>query len=139
MSKVGGEEGDGETERKSEDLPSVSRLLALVNREEKDTKDKTELKYLDYFQKKSLSSQLSYAHLKGLKDHYNHKGWWSFFLMFVMFGMISYQSILLGLVGGGVWNFSEYDWLLPLLLVQNLAQIVGLAVFVVKALFRDPK
>jgi hypothetical protein len=41
------------------------------------------------------------------------------------------------MVGVDVWSFTKYEWLLPALLVQNLAQIVGLAVFVVKALFKD--
>jgi hypothetical protein len=52
-----------------------------------------------------------------------------------MFSMISFQSFLLYEVGVGAWSFEKYTWLLPALLVQNLAQIVGLAVFVVKALF----
>jgi hypothetical protein len=51
--------------------------------------------------------------------------------------MVGYQSFLLYKVGTGAWDFSKYQWLLPSLLVQNLAQIVGLAVFVVKALFKD--
>ena len=51
--------------------------------------------------------------------------------------MIGYQMILLVLVGSDVLNFEDYDWLLPVLLVQNLAQIVGLASYAVKHLFRD--
>ena len=72
-----------------------------------------------------------------MQDHYKHKGRWSNFLMFVMFGMVAFQSVLLGFVGAGTWDFSKYQWLLPLLLGQNLAQIIGLAVFVVKALFKE--
>ncbi len=53
--------------------------------------------------------------------------------------MVVFQSFLLWMVGGGFWDFSEYEWLLPALLAQNLAQIVGLAVFVVKALFKPIK
>lgn len=53
--------------------------------------------------------------------------------------MILFQSYLLLKVGVGDWDFSKYEWLLPALLVQNLAQVVGLAVFVVKALFKDLK
>lgn len=91
------------------------------------------------FRSVSTESEERYAHLKGLQDHYKHKGYWSYFLMFVMLAMVVFQSILLGLVGAGVWDFSKYAWLLPALLVQNLAQIIGLAVFVVKALFKDIK
>jgi hypothetical protein len=59
--------------------------------------------------------------------------------MAVMAIMIGFQSYLLFKVGTGEWDFTKYEWLLPILLFQNLAQIVGLAVFVVKALFRDMK
>lgn len=45
--------------------------------------------------------------------------------------------ILLVLVGSGVLDFKDYDWLLPALFVQNLAQIVGLASYAVKHLFSD--
>jgi hypothetical protein len=57
--------------------------------------------------------------------------------MGLMFIMIFFQCYLLWKVGTGIWNFEKYTWLLPALLAQNLAQIVGLAVFVVKALFKD--
>lgn len=58
--------------------------------------------------------------------------------MLLMAGMIGFQSYLLVRVGQGAWSFADYNWLLPALLAQNLAQVVGLAVFVVKALFSDP-
>lgn len=51
--------------------------------------------------------------------------------------IIGYQMILLIFVGLGALDFKEYDWLLPALLVQNLAQIVGLASYAVKHLFSD--
>lgn len=51
--------------------------------------------------------------------------------------MIGYQMILLVLVGHGALDFKDYDWLLPALLVQNLAQIVGLAIYAVRHLFSD--
>ena len=59
--------------------------------------------------------------------------------MFLMAVMIGFQSYLLVMVGQGKWDFTEYSWLLPALLAQNLAQVIGLAVFVVRALFSDPK
>lgn len=96
-----------------------------------------EERYSVRFRRQSSAAQMEYAHLQGLRDHYRHKGRWSTFLMFVMAGMVLFQSVLLGLVGAGIWDFSRYAWLLPALLVQNLAQVIGLAVFVVKALFRD--
>jgi len=98
-----------------------------------------EAKYTLRFSRESAAAQMEYAHLQGIRDHYRHKGRWSTFLMWVMAGMVIFQCVLLGLVGAGVWDFSQYEWLLPALLVQNLAQVIGLAVFVVKALFREIK
>ncbi|MEQ1403747.1 hypothetical protein ABK249_02270 [Neorhizobium sp. Rsf11] len=85
----------------------------------------------------AVQSEVEWAHLKGLQDHYWHKGNWSWFLMGIMSAMIIFQSFLLGLVGAGVWGFSKYEWLLPALLVQNLGQIIALAFVVVRSLFRD--
>ena len=57
--------------------------------------------------------------------------------MSIMGLMVVFQSALLTFVGLGWWDFTHYKWLVPILLVQNLAQIIGLAVFVVKSLFKD--
>ena len=76
-------------------------------------------------------------HLEGAHDHYLHKGKWSRFLMRAIGGMILFQSGLLLLVGLGWLDFTPYDWLLPVLLVQNLGQIVGLALYAVRYLFSD--
>lgn len=85
----------------------------------------------------ALESWTKYEHYKGVQQHYQHKGRWSRFLLWAIGCMIGYQMILLVLVGRGALDFKEYDWLLPALLVQNLAQIVGLAVYAVKHLFSD--
>jgi hypothetical protein len=84
-----------------------------------------------------IDRQRGYQHLLGLQRHYEHKSKWSYFLMAMMAGMLGFQSLLLGLVGAGTWTFLGYDWLLPALLVQNLAQIAGLCVIVVQSLFKD--
>ena len=81
---------------------------------------------------------MDYAHLKGTQDHYWHKGNWSWFLMAAVGGMLIFQSILLWQVGKGYLDFKDYEWLLPALLVQNLGQVVGLAVFVSCFAPRDP-
>jgi hypothetical protein len=88
-------------------------------------------------QQAQIDSARQYEHLLGLQRHYRHKSQWSYFLMAMMFGMLAFQSVLLGLVGSAEWDFKDYEWLLPALLVQNLAQIAGLCVIVVKALFSD--
>jgi ABC-type transport system involved in cytochrome bd biosynthesis fused ATPase/permease subunit len=110
---------------------------ALSQESQRQVPAAAEQRYSVRFRRQSSDAQREYAHLQGLRDHYRHKGRWSNFLMFVMAGMVIFQSVLLGLVGAGIWDFSRYAWLLPALLVQNLAQVIGLAVFVVKALFRD--
>ncbi len=99
--------------------------------------DIIEAEFVDKFIHKSVGAEIQYAHLRGLQDHYRHKSKWSWFLMGLMFGMVAFQSFLLYKVGAGAWDFTQYEWLLPLLLVQNLAQVVGLATFVVKALFKE--
>ncbi|UWQ52740.1 hypothetical protein [Leisingera caerulea] len=98
---------------------------------------KAEKQYLKRFRALSLESQTGYAHLQGIRDHYKHKGRWSNFLIFAIGGMLVFQSILLWRVGMGKLDFKDYDWLLPALLVQNLGQVIGLAVFAVKYLFSD--
>lgn len=125
-------------ERKEETLPSVDILKSVIAaKAESNAAAVAERAFATQFHRTSVDAQERYAHLKGIQDHYKHKGRWSNFLMFVMFGMVAFQSALLALVGAGIWDFTEYAWLLPLLLGQNLAQIIGLAVFVVKALFKD--
>lgn len=126
------------------DLPKAGDLLDSVLKALEKAPAKIEEAPLTYedeyrrqFKKHAIESEEQYAHLNGLIDHYKHKGYWSFFLMAVMASMILFQAFLLIQVGFGYWDFTEYEWLLPLLLVQNLAQIIGLAVFVVKALFKE--
>ena len=98
---------------------------------------KPEKEYKRRFQRISVDAQVQYAHLKGIQDHYKHKGRWSNFLIGAIAAMLIFQSYLLVMVGLGKWDFTSYDWLLPALLVQNLAQVVGLSVWAVKYLFSD--
>jgi len=117
-------------------LPSVAELKKEINKSDKDTRGRGEAFY-DEFAIFSVKNERSYVHLRGLSAHYRHKGMWSYFIAFLMLLMIAFQSALLGMVGSGLWSFEKYTWLLPGLLVQNLAQVIGLAVFVVKALFKE--
>lgn len=87
------------------------------------------------FRSTSSDAAQDYAKLVGLRDHFNHKRYWSWFLMGAMGIMITFQSVLITMVGTKMWDFTGYDWLLPTLMIQYLIQIVGLAVFVVKSLF----
>lgn len=125
-------------------LPSLSEVKEAVKKSSSSATGFENL-WKKLFDSTSVGSQEAYnrlqtaTRLQGLQEHFRHKKYWSYFLMGVMFVMIFFQSVLLGLVGAGIWSFKDYDWLLPALLAQNLAQIVGLAVFVVRSLFSDPK
>ena len=74
---------------------------------------------------------------KGLEDHYSHKKYWSYFLMFLITALLACEYFLLFGVGTGFFDFLHYQWLLPTLLLQTLLQIFALAVIVVKSLFSE--
>jgi hypothetical protein len=126
-----------EVNKQEEKLPSLEQMLEAVSRQDAELPSEWESYYRREFSVTEIQGETEYEHLKGLRSHYKHKGRWSWFLMLAMGSMILFQMVLLEHVGLGLWDFSEYEWLLPVLLVQNLAQVIGLAVFVVKALFRD--
>jgi len=119
-------------------LPKAGEVLAGIKSAESPSElSKPERDFSRRFQRNSIAAQTEYAHLKGIQDHYWHKGNWSWFLMFAVASMLFFQSILLWQVGIGYLDFKEYDWLLPALLVQNLGQVIGLAVYAVRFLFSD--
>ncbi|URK86521.1 hypothetical protein LP421_18955 [Rhizobium sp. RCAM05350] len=120
----------------SGDLPSLEEMLKSVKVEPEGVND-LQVDYEDRFRIRSIEAQKAYTHLLGLQAHYSHKRKWSWFLMLAMAFMLIFQSYLLYKVGTGSWDFTAYRWLLPLLLVQNLGQIIGLAVIVVKSLFTN--
>jgi hypothetical protein len=120
------------------ELPSPEDILSSPGFDDSETDDlQTDIGR--YYETEAVKSEIAWAHLSGLQDHYKHKGRWSYFLMGLLTCMIAFQSALLWCVGLGVWDFTKYDWLLPALLVQNLGQIIALAYVVVKSLFRDLK
>ena len=94
-------------------------------------------KYVEQQENRSRKSEEQYAHLKGIQSHYLHKNYWSWLLMGCIPLMIVFQMVFLYLVGTGKLDFREYDWLLPTFLVQSFGQVIGLAVYAVRSLFRD--
>lgn len=123
------DDGDGKN------IPSAGDVLSQVQT------DASESNFLQQmlqqkFNSDAAQAEADWTHLKGLRDHYWHKGNWSWFLMLLLAAMIGFQSYLLYKVGIGSWDFSQYNWLIPALLVQNLGQVIALAVIVVKSLFR---
>ncbi len=126
---------------KDDPLPSAEDVLAdfeIVD-DDDDFFNRYERDFAEGFQQSSVQLETEYAHLQGIRDHYWHKGRWSFFLMGLLGLMIVFQWYLLWSVGVKAWDFTQYEWLLPILLVQNLGQIIGLAFIVVKSLFREMK
>ncbi|MGX7346868.1 hypothetical protein ACWM9A_13420 [Acetobacter pasteurianus] len=121
------------------DLPSVEELRREVEAESPSKEKRKEEEFEHKFSSDSVKQEADYARIKGIEQHYLHKGYWSIFIMLIMFIMIVFQCVLLGMVGGNTWRFSQYKWLLPTLMVQNLAELVGLAFIVVRSLFRDIK
>lgn len=120
------------TPRAKDVLGSISIDTASASKASTDEKQ-----YSERIRTLAIEQQTAFEHLIGIRDHYRQKNRWSRFLMGAIAGMLIFQCILLALVGSGIWDFTAYDWLLPALLVQNLAQVVGLAVWAVKYLFSD--
>ncbi len=131
--------GDLENKTASVQVPSQAEVLEGIKRSsEADSEEAVrEEEYVANFSINSINSQYSYEHLIGVKDHYLQKKKWSTFLRLSIGFMILFQSGLLIFVGMGMLDFKSYSWLLPSLLIQNLAQVIGLAVYAVKYLFSD--
>jgi hypothetical protein len=127
-------DGDGGTVDKS--LPTLDQVRGDIGKVPENPR-RIERMWNRRFGAVAVKAEARYEHLRGLRDHYTHKRIWSYVLMGMMALLLAFQCLLLGLVGGGVWDFTSYDWLLPALMVQNLAAIIGLAYVVVKSLFRD--
>jgi len=128
-----------DTSDQYQDIPTLDELINTVSASDlhdHTADDSYEINYEDYFKHQSPEIEAGYIHLKGLQDHYLHKNYWSIFLMVILGSMMGFQIILLTFVGLGKFDFSHYEWLLPALLVQNLAQVLGLAVIAVTSLFK---
>jgi hypothetical protein len=120
-------------------LPKPDELLAdiAVSSISTDEAAANEVEFNRQFRDYAVESEFQYVHLQGVIEHYSQKADWSRFLMYAIGGMVVFQSLLLLFVGFGILDFTKYSWLLPALLVQNLGQVVGLAVWAVKYLFSD--
>lgn len=85
----------------------------------------------------AVEGEREWTKLTALRDHFRHKGNWSWFLMGLMGFMVAFQSFLIVMVGIGWWDFTKYEWLLPTLMIQYLLQVAGLAFVAVRSLFKD--
>ncbi len=120
-------------------LPYVLTVSEALRDIGKDTKARevAEKEFEGEFDRQRIEAEREYTKLQGLRDHFRHKKHWSNFLMLIMGFMVCFQSLLIVCVGVDWWNFRDYEWLLPTLMIQYLLQIVGLATFVVRSLFKD--
>lgn len=119
----------------SKPLPSASDLLHLLRRVE-EYRSQEHDPYEERWEN-SIRAEEAYQHLIGLQEHYRQKTNWSYFLLSIIAFMILFQSGVIVAVGLELLSLDKYEWLLPALLVQNLAQVIGLAVFVVRSLYKD--
>src|SRR5688572_22732888 len=100
--------------------PSVDDLLKDIGPAAEDEPRSSQDRFEERFRIRSVEGELKYVHLKGLIEHYRHKGFWSGWLLFLVVGLMLFQSILIVFVGLNKLDYSSYQWLLPALLVQNL-------------------
>jgi hypothetical protein len=131
-----GESGESAPTTEDDRLPSLEEVRGDVGKTPANPR-RAERFWNRRFRAVSIRSEAAFEHLTGLRDHYGHRRKWSYFLMGTMGGLLGFQSLLLLMVGFGFWDFTAYEWLLPALMVQNLAAIIGLAYVVVRALFKD--
>jgi hypothetical protein len=79
------------------------------------------------------------AHLDGVRRFYKLRTHWSWFLMACIAISLIFHISLTVLVGFKVVDFEKYQWFLPMVITENFAQIIALAIIVVKFLFSEPK
>ena len=75
------------------------------------------------------------VHLEGLRAFYRLRKKWSWFILVCISLLILFQIVVTVMVGCGVLDFKEYKWFLPMVITENFAQIIGLAIIVVTFLF----
>lgn len=121
-------------------VPNLDDLIAEMERWDPVPRDKPEEPAeVEQQEEANYDKALRFAELQAFDSHHKNKGDWSKFMMEILAVLVAFQMLLLAMVGFGWWDFTKYDWLLPALLVQNLAQVVGLVFVIVKSLFGNFK
>ena len=72
--------------------------------------------------------------LKGLASYFTMRERWSHCLMIAIFIVLGFNILMVWFVGIGTLMYSD-EWFLRIVLTTNLADIIGLAVVIVKFLF----
>lgn len=119
----------------SEDAPIHPKQLRKTRHVESVPERRAQ--YIENVHNEDISDENAFNELslKALREHYDQKRNWSWLLIIIIAVMTAFQMFLLWFVGVGVWDFTDYDWLLPALLAQNFGQIVLLANVAVTSLF----
>lgn len=125
-----------EKKDKPSKTPPLDEALKQV-KSSREVRDSSEQKFIAMYTRESITAEMQYAHLRGVQDHYKLKRDWSSIVICLMALMVFFQMILLMNVGTGTWDFREYDWLLPTLMLQYFGQVVGLAYLIVKSLYKE--
>lgn len=74
-------------------------------------------------------------HREGTKDFYKLRSTWSSLIGWCIVFLIIFQGAVTASVGFNLINFKDYPWFLEVIVTENFAQIIGLAIIVVKFLF----
>ena len=120
--------------KSDEPLPSPADLRGAVGTAPSESQS-AEKAFRRRSDKRSIEAEEDYLHLTGLRSHYRHKNGWSWFTGGIIAIMLLFQFYLLRKVGQGDWDFTKYAFLLPALMVQNLGQVIALALVIVRNLF----
>ncbi len=85
---------------------------------------------------RTKASTLAQIKLQGLQDYYTMRKEWGKFLKICLAIILTFNIILVILVGIG-WLKYQDEWFLRVVLTTNLADIIGLVYLVVKFLFSN--
>lgn len=124
------------------EIASTASLPASVKVKEVEAtrKDISADKLLEINEKTEDATQESEEtkiHLQGLTEYYSLRKRWSTFLCCLIGILITFHIVLTVFIGRGWFNFADYKVVLGIIVGENFAQIIALALIVVKFLF-DP-
>lgn len=72
---------------------------------------------------------------QGAEKYYELRDKWSRYIRDYVWAMIAFQFVVAAAIGFGWVDFSNYQFLITLVVGQNFAQIIGMGIIVAKFLF----
>jgi|GEM_PF-1808764 len=73
--------------------------------------------------------------LQGRKQFFDLRGLWSWWLIAWITGLLIFHVLLTVSIGLKKLDFETYQWFLPMVVLQNFLQIVGMGYIIVKFLY----